>query len=254
LLGPFGLCFYPCESENIEDKYLKRANGPDSLNNQPTKGELAWLPLNGNLKDSSGNNIPVLLVGNTQFTQGLNEDYGQGLYLDGKSYLVLHVGYYDTLSVVLWIKGEGGLERENAPVLFDYGLNTLSAQLDVDGTTGATNLRVKKNEDMAGSHENKSVEYLNSFTQYSLLYMESGGDKTKVYFKGYSSGHEIVYSDEFNFPGNMNAKTDLLYIGRSSQRANQENSYFKGAIDEVRIYNKTLTNTEIEALASIPAR
>jgi hypothetical protein len=234
-----------CESANIEDKYLGDKKPVSSTD------EILWLPMDGNLKDSTKNDIPVLVGGKTQFVNGLNSDYGKGLYLDGSSYLLINLGYYDTLSVAFWIKGDAALIADNKPVLFDYGSDAFSAQLDA--TTGATALAVQKDADSANSSANPSVEYLNSFNRYSFVYVEAGGDKTKVYFKGYTSdGNEINYSDEFDFSGIVDAKSDVLYIGRSSQRENLSSTYFKGAIDEIHIYKRPLSNTEIENMALIP--
>lgn len=252
------LLFISCESENIEEKYYSNNNNePGNTTENPvlSSGLLAWFPMNGSVQDSSINNTPVILAGNATFVDGINEEHGKGLYLEGNSYLIVDLGYYDTISIAFWIKGDGELESSNTPTLFDYGFNTLSAKLDVDGSTGATSLTVKKNENISCSKENSSIEYLNSFTKYSLVYVEAGGDKTKVYFKGYtSSGDETVYSDELNFPGIIDTESELLYIGRSSQKENIPGSFFKGSIDEIYIFNKTLSNAEIQQMALIPTR
>ena len=258
---------FSCERENIEDKYYssgEEENPTDTVQSpsdtstvDPTDtipqiihGEIAWFPMNGNLNDSTENNISLMLMGDTVFVDGINEEYKNGLYLNGYSYLLLNLGYYDTLSIVFWIKGDGEIESTNSPVLFDYGFNAFSAQLDA--STGATSITVKKNDDIAYSHESSSVEYLNSFYQYSFVYVEAGGNKTRVYFKGYSSlGDELIYCDELNFPGIIEAESEFLYIGRSSQRENQSESFFRGAIDEIHIYNKTLSNAEVESMALI---
>lgn len=243
---------YSCENANIEDKYFKGGKPTDTTENpHGNLSEIVWLPLNGNLNDSTGNNTPVVLVGNKKFVNGMNKDYGNGLYLDGNSYLLINLGYYDTLSIAFWIKGDGALESTNKPVLFDYGLNAITAQLDA--TTGATSLTLKKNENIANSSENSSVEYLNSFNRHSFVCVEAGGNNTKIYYKGYASGGtETIYSENLAFPGIIEAESDILYIGRSSQRENQSSTFFKGTIDEIHIYNKTLSDTEIENMALIP--
>lgn len=247
------LLYLSCESENIEDKYYSDGNPDNPIDtvDQDNLSEIVWLPLNGNLKDTTGRNTPLILVGEPQFVDGINPEHGKGLYLDGSSYLLINLGFYDTLSLVFWIKGEGELESPNTPVLFDYGLNALTAQLDA--TTGATSLTVSKNEEALKSYENPAVEYLNSFNRYSFMYVEAGGDKIRVYFKGYAaSGDEVVYVDKHNLSGIIDAESDILFIGRSSSKENQSSTFFKGAIDEVHIFNKTLTDAEVENFALIP--
>lgn len=242
--------FFACESENIEDKYLNKVPNDSIPNGDSNSSEILWLPLNGNLDDSTGNNTPLVLAGNIKYVKGINKDHGKGIYLDGSSYLMINLGYYDTLAASFWIKGDGELAESNDPVIFDYGLNALTAQLDA--TTGATAVNLKKNDTQTSSADNSSVEYLNSFYQYSFVYIEAGGDKTRIYFKGYTSGgSELVYNGELNIPGIIETKSDVVYIGRSSQRENQASSFFKGAIDEIHIYRKPLSNSEIQKMASI---
>ncbi|MBN1117202.1 MAG: hypothetical protein JXA77_08360 [Bacteroidales bacterium] len=249
------LFIFSCESENIEDKYLKGEGPIISDTSKPdTSGdssEILWLPFNGNTQDSLKHNVPLILVGKEQFVDGMNAENGKALYLDGNTYLLANLGFYDTLSMVFWIKGEGELESSNSPVLCDYGFKALSLQLDA--TSGATALTVQKNEQIASSEV--KVEYLNSFYRYSFVYIEAGGNNTRVYYKGYtSSGDELIYSDELDFSGIIEAESDILYIGRSSKKDNGSSTFFKGSIDELHIYNRTLTTTEIENFASISTR
>lgn len=243
-----------CESENIEDKYLNDAGqDPNGTNPNLGKGEIAWFSFNGHLSDSSLNNTPVMVNGDIRYVEGLNDDHGEGLFLDGNTYLVLDIGHHDTISIAFWIKGERVLANTNTPVLFDYGFNGLMAQLEVDAFSGATTLSVKKNEYVANSNENSHVPFLNSFTKYSFVYVEAGGDKTKVYFKGYlASGIEVGYFDEYDFPGIIYSQSELLYIGRNSSPDSGDETYFKGSIDEIHVFNKPLSNAEIEAMALIP--
>jgi hypothetical protein len=241
-----------CESENIEEKYYgPNSKDPEDTTDEPQvekpRGEIAWYPFNGNLSDSSDNNIPVFLSGGEKYVAGINADYGKGLYLDGSSYLTINLGYYDTLSIIFWIKGSEALSGFNKPVLFDYGLNSISAQLDA--TSGATHLVISKNEESRSSKET-NTEALNSFERYCFLYFEAGGDLTKVYFKGYySNGIELVYNDQFSIPGIVDPQSEILYIGRSSMREELDNSYFQGAIDEIHIYSRCLSEDEVESFA-----
>jgi hypothetical protein len=247
-----------CESENMEEKYHSSTlqdsipNGDTITDSETFRGKIAWFPFNGNLNDSTRNTFPAMLFGDTLFVDGINEQYGKGLYLNGSSYLLINLGYHDTLAIVFWIKGDGELGSTKQPVLFDYGLNALTAQLD--GTSGATAMVIKRQDEEVSSSDNPSVEYLNSYYKYSFVYIEAGGSSTRVYYKGYTVvGDEVVYFDDLALSGVIEADSELLYIGRSSQRdlLNSSN-FFNGAIDEIQIYNKTLSSAEVEALALIP--
>jgi hypothetical protein len=249
LICSFIVC---CESENIEEKYFQQIDDTTDIDtNDPLiphpQGEIAWFPLNGNLNDSTGNNIPLLLVGDSaSYVNGLNAENGKGLYLDGSSYLLINLGYYDTLSIVFWIKGAGELGASGHPILFDYGLNAISAQLD--GSTGATAVTVHKSDSTASSSE--VIQDLNSFSKYSFLYFEAGGDLTRVYFKGYYlDGTERIYEADLDFPGIIDPQSEILYIGRTSLRDDYTGSLFRGAVDEIHLYSHPLTDQEIEAFA-----
>jgi hypothetical protein len=236
----------------MEEKYFQQIN--DTATTDTTSpliphpsGEIAWFPLNGNLNDSTGNNTQLFYVGDTaQFSNGLNNSSGKGIFLNGSSYLMINLGFYDTLSIVFWVKGAGELGPAAHPVLFDYGLNAISAQLD--GSTGATALTVQKSNSIASSVD--LIEDLNSFSRYSFLYFEAGGDYTRIYFKGYyQDGTERVYKTDLSFPGIINPLTEILYIGRSSSREEFPGSLFHGAIDEIHLYSHPLTDLEIETFA-----
>lgn len=238
--------FVSCENDNIEQKYYQIiAEQSDSSN--LTDGKIAWFPFNGNLSDTTENNTQIMVVGTPKYVNGLNADFGKGLHLDGKSYLIIKLGYYDSLSVVIWVKGDGELNGLNKPVLFDYGQNALSAQLDA--STGATTLNSQKGDKKATSLKS-STKYLNSYNKYSLLYFESSGTTTKVLFKGYlQNGAAITYNQDLSLPGIIAPQSEFLYIGHSSMRDDKNKTNFKGAIDEIQIFNRPLTDTEIDALA-----
>jgi hypothetical protein len=249
LICTFIIC---CESENIEEKYFwQPADTAGVDTTDPTiphpQGEIAWFPLNGNLNDSTGNNIPLLFVGDSvTYVSGLNPIYGKGIYLDGSNYLIVNLGYYDTLAIVFWIKGAGELGSTGHPILFDYGLNAISAQLD--GSTGATAVSVHKSDSTASSVD--VIADLNSFSRYSFLYFEAGSDLTRVYYKGYYlDGTERIYEADLNFPGIIDPLSEILYIGRSSSRNEFIGSLFQGAVDEIHIFSHPLTDQEIEAFA-----
>jgi hypothetical protein len=247
------MLYFSCESDNIEQKYLQKPSDTLDIDTTDVPGisasEIAWYPLNGNVNDSLGNNFPLIVVGQPTWVKGLNNDFGKGVHFDGNTYLLVNLGYYDTLSIAFWIKGDEALTDLNNPVLFDYGFDAISAQLDA--TSGETALLSKKDNSSASS-EDASVEYLNSFYRYCFFYFEAGGNYTRVYFKGYTStGTELVYSENLNFPGIISAESEFLYIGRSSLRDDQKQTYFKGSVDEIHIFTKPLTSAEIESLAFI---
>lgn len=80
-----------------------------------------------------------------------------------------------------------------------------------------------------------------------MMYSSSGGGK--VYFNGIEESLDFVDTD-CNGGSNFNPDTDSNHnIGRRADGA----SYFKGSLDDVRIYNRVLTAAEIRQLYNIGA-
>ncbi|MBN1927843.1 MAG: hypothetical protein JW798_18565 [Prolixibacteraceae bacterium] len=242
------LLFSQCVSENIEEKYA--FNNPV---NKPT-GEIAWFPLNGNLNDSTGNNTLISLAGPVVYAPGLNGESGLGLLLDGaKNYLVISPGYSDTIAVLFWMKtsSSSGITNPNQPVMFDYGFNAATVSL-VDATSEATNLVIRQGGSEFSSASLGEEKFLNTYNKYSLFYFETGGNSASFSFQGYmidGKAHKI--SSAYEFPAAIEPMTDLLYIGRSADPQNTENTFFSGYIDEIHIFDHFLSSDELNYYLTI---
>jgi hypothetical protein len=242
----FALClilFSQCVSDNVEEKY-----GSNDLTEAP-KGEIAWFPLNGNLNDSTGNNTLIAFAGDATYTIGLID---RGIRLDGsKNYFVISPGYLDSIAIVFWLKTPKGIISPNNPVIFDYGNGAVTASL-VDGTTSATELVLKQDTVSYSSLALGEESFVNTYNNYSLVYIEVGGTSASFCYKGYlKNGNEKIISSEYTFPGYFDPATEMIYIGRASEKNEITNSYFKGNIDEIHIYNRFLTGSELEYFKNI---
>jgi len=235
--------FSQCISDNVEEKY-----GSTTPTKAPS-GEIAWFPLNGNLNDSTGNNTAIAVSGKVNFTEGIS---GQGLKLNGSdNFIMVSPGYLDTISILFWIKTANGIDKPNRPVVFDYGQGAISAAF-VDGVSGATNLSLKQDSTQFSSADMGEEFYLNTFYSYSLVYVEAAGNTASFYFKGaLSNGAANIVSNKYEFPGLLNASSELIYIGRSSKKEELANSFFKGNIDEIHVFNHFLTDSELEYFKNI---
>lgn len=248
LIACIGICalgYISCDSSNIEEKYLLEEL-PDKTD---TTAILAYFPLDGSVEDKSGNDTPIKFIGDSLiFAPGLNSDCGQGLHLDGDSYLMIPIGYYDTLAIVFWVWSDCMINSGEQAYLIDYGLNAFT--LNLDGITGATMVSIRNN-DCAGS-SNDVGGLVNSYSNYSFVYLESSQGTTKVYFKGYLYGDiETIYRHEYPFGVDINPLNDILYIGRSSLRERSENSFFRGMIDEIHVFKHGLSKQQVDQFASI---
>ncbi|MEF2175810.1 MAG: LamG domain-containing protein [Candidatus Absconditabacteria bacterium] len=82
----------------------------------------------------------------------------------------------------------------------------------------------------------KDVIILNNYTHVAMTFSERDG-KTHIYINGIKANYELNRPAE----GIMNSTTNPLLLGN---RANLDR-YFKGIIDEVKIYNRVLSEAEI---------
>jgi hypothetical protein len=236
-------CCTQCISDNAEEKYASAGPG------EVPKGEIAWFPLNGNLNDSTGNYTPIAVAGPLNFVAG---KIGSGLSLDGsENFIMMAPGYLDTLSILFWLKTPKGIANPNRPVIFDYGQGAVSAEL-VDGITSATDLSLNQNNFKKMFSGGKDVGYLNTYNAYSLIYIEAAGNFASFYFKGQLvNGTAMTTQGRFEFPSLMNATSELIYLGRSPLKGNNANSYFKGFIDEIHVFNRFLSQSELEYFKTI---
>jgi hypothetical protein len=232
------LLFVTCISDNIEEKYSTGDNVT------PPKGEVAWFPMNGNLTDSTGNNTLLAVAGEVNFTKGFR---GEALLMNGEdNYIMVSPGYLDTISVLFWLKTPKGIVNPNRPVVFDYGLGAVSASL-TDGISGATVIAFNQSDTPFSTFDVDEQTYLNTYYNYSLMYIEVAGKTASYFFKGYlRDGKELAVSNSHQMPLDFDPANDLLYIGRSASKSGIANSFFNGAIDELHIFSKTLTDSEIQ--------
>lgn len=234
-----------CVSGNIEEKYTSTEQVPQPIN------EIAWFPLNQNLNDSTGNQTMISVSGPITYVNGINKELKTGLYLNGTSnYIIISPGYRDTISILFWLKTAKGVISPNAPVLTDYGFNSISASFDA--ITEATNLIIKQGESTENSADLGEENFLNTDNKYSLFYLEAGGNTAAFSFQGYLvDGKKHKISNQYVFSETLNPLTDLIYIGRSSNPSTSVNSFFKGCIDEIHIFSRFLTLDELNYYQNI---
>lgn len=240
-----------CTSDN-EEQYAGKG-GQEEIN----ADELAWFPLNGNLNDSTENQIHMFFNGTPEFVSGVNGSYG--LKLDGRgNYISIPVGVQDTLSVIFYVKMDNpDFRRMNPfPVWLDYGMGAV--KVEVDGTTEATKVKLTENV----LSESETFQYLPegewenfcSWDQMVFFYTEIVRNKetskvtsrVKARYEDHAP-KEFVRTVELASP--VEIKSDVLYIGRASGINAIENSYLQGIVDEIHIYNRGLTSEEIEHFA-----
>ena len=202
-----------------------------------------WWKLDGDALDYSGNDRHGTLMADASFVE--EGVYGGSLLLDGSGDYVNIDGYKGILAddgvqqpftVTCWLKTTGNAE------MVTWGNNSGRQRLSfrVDGGTLRT-------EHGSGNLRGNTVVNDGEWHHAALVVSEGASlrvPQTLLYADGVEDGTFSGSDNTYNLVG-----TADVSIGR---RATNNDRYFNGQIDEVRIYSRTLSADEIEALAVRP--
>jgi len=217
-------------------------------------GLVAYYPFNGNANDESGNgNNAIKISKSVKFDSGVNG--GQSVHFGGyhnPGYIRIKssktLSFQKELTVVYWVKIDDlGAMNGNGYLTKDYsGGCVIAKDHDRDGFFSKAHL--KKNGEFSA--------YLTNNAYYSPKFSVSGGTITgefgkwiQVAFVIKNTLGSLYYNGRLSNEREINtnfsiANSNDLYIGRFS-----ETWYpFNGCIDEVRIYNRALTDSEIRTI------
>ena len=214
----------------------------------PPSGLVSWWQAEGDIIDNVGGNNGVLTNGAT-FATG---EVGQGFNLNGiSSYVEIpdspSLSFTNDFSIELWYKdtglppgGYGGLIAKRP-----YPIKPTNYGLTLIGGAPATLLVYfldpnYNNNDYQGMYYN-NVPPAGVFHHVAVTYHQMPSEQIQI--KAYIDG-QLVQTG--TFPGNL-ARTvanSPVDIGAS----NFSGEFFKGIIDEVSLYNKLLSDTDIASI------
>lgn len=196
----------------------------------------AYFPLDSNFNDLSGSENHLQAFGTPEFSEGYSADTSMALLFDGyDDYLTGYIGKLDTFSISMWLESHRYFVGEwpvYKSTVFDY--SEKQAFGGVDGVSGATQLNFGVNSEEIPGKEIGNGEWVHLYVAI--------GNEIKIYLNGSLEKTELL--DEL--PVYLN---DSIYIGRASSDAELDLTFFQGKIDEVRIFNRILSQDEINELA-----
>jgi hypothetical protein len=219
---------------------------PDPIVNEPAPGTLknglvAHYPFTGNAGDSSGFSNHGTVIGATLTTDRFGKP-DKAYNFDGNDYISispanLKIGTY---TYAAWVK-----------VNVLPGNNESQSIISIGTVNGDQNMTVANNYSTG------------SASGFAVGGYDAGGNTVSVYISGImpstSNWYHLVYTRDENdvkfylnggFIGS-NPVNGTAYYGTSSQtayfgvRSHSSVQYFKGAIDDIRIYNRALTASEV---------
>ena len=208
-----------------------------------TNGLVAYFPLDGNANDASGSNHNATALNVSWTSDRFNRTMSAGDFNGSSSYVnIPHHPDLDlttnfTLSVWIYQRGFGGqgyriIDKCTAGypdgVTFDnYGCNGTGNRLRLQGAAGGP------------CNISGSTDY--SLSSWHHIVAAVSGTIGTVYLDGHFDGSNSV--------GNIPSNTLDIFIGIGHPSGST--SWFNGMMDDVRIYNRALSSSEVAQLYAI---
>lgn len=225
----FVLLLLSCSDDGLN----KPGDNTETLN----EGLVAYFPLDSNYEDASGNAVTLQAYGNPEFANGYSDE-SSAVVLDGEDdFLVGSIGKLETFSISMWFltnKTYVGEWPRWRSTCFDYSNKQVYGY--IDGSTGATQLH-------SGIESSSfTATYIPGYNTWSHIYLAISND-LKIYIDGQLDTTQVLQDK-------MVYSSDIIYLGRASNDDQIELTYFEGKLDDIRIYNRVLSQEEIEQLSA----
>lgn len=225
---------------------------PSSLMN----GLAAYYPFTGNANDASGNNnhgtVHGAVLTNDRFgaTNGAYEFNGTTAYIDTQDSPSLSIVGDITLSA--WVYDYGASNNYHTIVQKRIGGNwsySLAYSFVPGPALNEQNKVVTGRRNGGGSGwDYKYSNALISFNRWQHVVVVIKSNKVSFYLDGVNVGNTASHGDQFSI--SMINQATGLSIGRTFDWASSVTEHMQGKIDEIRIYNRGLTQSEITYLAN----
>jgi hypothetical protein len=209
-------------------------------------GLLVYYPFSGNAKDESGNNHHGTIHG-CVLAPDRHNNASSSYYFNGASHIDLG-NILDNLqfpfTVSSWIKLEDSLNLYN-PVFSSQDNLPLYNGFDVNVNSGGIGFGYGdgRGENNSAYRRAKGISASISGTWTHICGVISGPDDIKIYINGVEVAGD--YQGTTTLPMASNFPTDVARIGQRTSNGGTYN--FQGYIDEVRVWNRALTPSEVEA-------
>jgi hypothetical protein len=208
----------------------------------PTDGLIAYYPFEGNALDACGNGKDGILKGNYQFVNSFKNQAVRLIAETGSDSLGGHVllpnFHFNTMnsfSYSLWVKEEILLGdefyisfRDNLGGEDYAGIFRSKSMSYIDFQVGANNSNLPLTINYPSNFKNHFIHYCLVYDNDTLKMFINGAFLQQKYQPASVSGNYAAIGRHWN--------GDMTY------------TRFTGIIDEVRVYNRAITNVEVKAL------
>jgi surface protein len=205
-------------------------------------GLVAWYPFDGNASDMSGNGNHGTVNGATLGTDRFGIT-GQAYSFDGVDDFIEvqnsnELKFLDQYSILVWVKAPNFQRRYNHIITKMAG-SISSFEIYGGYQSGGTGLTLVHNRSLASYHMQYSSSLPdNTWHHFGLTYANG-------ILKRFDDG---VSSASYNGWPKVEPQESSLYIGRGTISTSAGTEFMQGCIDNVRIYNRALSATEVQSL------
>lgn len=228
-------------NRKITDKEVAAIHELDKAPKTPsiTEGLIAYYPFNGNANDESGNGNHGTVNG-AKLAEDRRGEHSKAYKFDGNDYIrvkysnALNAGNNFTMSV--WYTVEGASGNDYGTII---GNNNRSSGwwLSTERSGNTTNKIRWEHDTVGGMSKNITFKYSTKIWHHSVIVYNN---RNASFYLDNKLIAEKKFTDR---PGN--SSNDLL-IGQ--QLAGISGRGWKGKIDDIRIYNRALSESEVKML------
>jgi len=219
----------------------------------PTNGLIGWWPFNGNTQDESGNGNHGALTGGEYLTDRNSKTRGAlGFTSAAVGYVDMNVKTIisDQFSIMMWVRPEGSStfvgESSTCPGGVSVPMANSNQNWAMQPTNSLSNLGVglsyARNGLMVSEHANNilvsRLSYQITSTNFNQVIIVYRRDSTFLYFNGTKVRSRAMYC----FINKKNLPTPIRFGGSGYS------SNFSGALDDIGLWNRALTESEIKGL------
>jgi len=204
----------------------------------PTNGLVAYYPFNGNANDLSGNGHNGTVNGATLTTDRFGNANSAYSFDGNLNYITANIGTLQTVSVSLWFNSATPIQWY--PQLTRFGTTSAIEFIMENGTNP---WYVSSNSvGRLGSFSALSETFNSTFNQWyhvTVTYNSSTKLAT-MYING-------IFNSQVTLTTNLPTTNGSVYFGNSSNgRSSDGGAGFKGILDDIRIYNRALSQSEVQ--------
>ncbi len=229
----------------------------NSLPQIPTNGLIAYWPFNGNANDESGNGNDGIVHGASLTSDRFDCNSGSAYYFDGiDDYIEIGtlpdlVDNLGSFSFSFWIKSGSDVSQWSSII---GSINNAAAEMALgldchrNGTLfepGRISFLIRSNDDKYLTFAVYALEIFNNQWHHIVINCEDVGNNIgSVYIDGIMKNVEYVTTEgptiyhQFENPFTLGATNNRGIINR----------FYKGSLDDFRIYGRLLTESEINSL------